>query len=278
MSIENIPEIYIEKASDLKDLFVYDLKMQHNIVKTKVTLTRHMFSFLQTGEKQVNLAEDSIKINNNQSLLIKKGNCIWSELIDKEKENYYCKLLFFSEKRLREFLSKHVNSTSEKEVTPSHFVIRNDSYIDTYLNSLSTIMPAPPLFMNNLLSVKFEELLLYLLNKYKKPFEAYLHSLVNEDTSPFKKVINQNIHSNLGLEEIAFLCNMSLSTFKRRFVKEYGCSPGRWFKEKRLLKVKELLSDGNITPSDIYLDFGYNNLSNFSVAFKKRFGINPSEI
>lgn len=139
-------------------------------------------------------------------------------------------------------------------------------------------MPAPPLFMNNLLSVKFEELLLYLLNKYKKPFEAYLHSLVNEDTSPFKKVINQNIHSNLGLEEIAFLCNMSLSTFKRRFVKEYGCSPGRCFKEKRLLKVKELLSDRNITPSDIYLDFGYNNLSNFSIAFKKRFGINPSEI
>jgi AraC-like DNA-binding protein len=71
---------------------------------------------------------------------------------------------------------------------------------------------------------------------------------------------------------------MSLSTFKRHFIKEYKTSPRKWFKDKQLQKAKETLELDNLKPSDIYLDFGYNNLSNFSIAFKNKFGINPSEI
>ena len=132
--------------------------------------------------------------------------------------------------------------------------------------------------MENLLSVKFEELMLYLLQKYGRKFELYLYSLIASETSPFKKIIENKIHSNLKLEEIAFLCNMSLSTFKRQFIKEYNESPGKWLQNKRLQNAKNLLEQGKLKPSDIYLDFGYNNLSNFSIAFKNKFGFNPSEI
>ena len=132
--------------------------------------------------------------------------------------------------------------------------------------------------MDNLLAVKFEELMLYLINKYGHAFEIYLQSLIVKETSPFKKIIESKIHSNLKLEEIAFLCNMSLSTFKRHFIKEYKMSPGKWLQDKRLQKAKETLEQGNLKPSDIYLNFGYNNLSNFSIAFKNKFGFSPSEI
>ena len=40
---------------------------------------------------------------------------------------------------------------------------------------------------------------------------------------------------------------------------------------------KEILEQGVLKPSDIYLNFGYNNLSNFSIAFKNKFGITPKE-
>lgn len=132
--------------------------------------------------------------------------------------------------------------------------------------------------MENLLSVKFEELMLYLIQKYGRKFELYLYSLIINESSAFKKTVESKIHSNLKLEEIAFLCNMSLSTFKRHFIKEYKTSPGKWLQDKRLQKAKETLERGVLNPSDIYLDFGYNNLSNFSIAFKNRFGFNPSEI
>lgn len=99
-----------------------------------------------------------------------------------------------------------------------------------------------------------------------------------KESSPFKKTVESKIHSNLKLEEIAFLCNMSLSTFKRHFIKEYQISPGKWLQDKRLQKAKKMLETADLKPSDIYLDFGYNNLSNFSIAFKNKFGTNPSEI
>lgn len=278
MLIENIPQIYTNHKQEI-DLFLYDLKMEQNSVKEKVNLTTHMFSFLQNGEKQIHFAETSVKVDKEQSLLLKKGNCIWSELID-NNESYYCRLLFFSENLLKDFLDKNFKGkqTNNIEVSSVFFVIENDHYIKRYLSSLSSLMLTSSLLYKKLLSIKFEELLVYLLDKYGKPFENYLFSLISEEVSVFTKVINQSIQSNLSLEEIAFLCNMSLSTFKRKFIKEYGISPGKWIKEKRLLKAKKILANKEIKPSDIYLDFGYKNFSNFSIAFKKQFGINPSEV
>ncbi len=277
MSIENIPEIYFKDKKENSDLFVYDFKMTNDVVKSKVNLGMNMFSFLQVGKKQVHFAGTSVAVNKDQSLLLKKGNWLWTELLDTDTI-YYCKLLFFSEEKLKEFLEEHSkNKETIKDEIP-YFIIRNDSYIISYLNSLSTINEAPTVFMEKLLSVKFEELMLYLLQKYGRKFELYLHSLIKKETSPFKKIVESKIHSNLKLEEIAFLCNMSLSTFKRHFIKEYKTSPGKWLQEKRLQKAKETLEQDNLKPSDIYLDFGYNNLSNFSIAFKNKFGINPSEI
>ena len=277
MPIENIPEIYLKDTKENPDLLVYDFKMTNDVVKSKVNLGMNMFSFLQVGKKQVHFAGTTVAVNKDQSLLLKKGNWLWTELLDTE-EIYYCKLFFFSEKKLTEFLYKHSeNQEIVKDEIP-YFIIRNDAYIISYLNSLSTISEAPKVFMENLLSVKFEELMLYLLQKYGRKFELYLHSLIIKETSPFRKIVESKIHSNLKLEEIAFLCNMSLSTFKRHFITEYQVSPGKWLQEKRLQKAKETLEQGDLKPSDIYLDFGYNNLSNFSIAFKNKFGCNPSEI
>ncbi|EIA07635.1 transcriptional regulator, AraC family [Flavobacterium frigoris PS1] len=117
--------------------------------------------------------------------------------------------------------------------------------------------------------------MLYLFNKYGELFELYLHSLIAKEASRFKKILVSNIHSNLKLEEIAFLCNMSISTFKRNFISECNTSLGKWMQDKRLQKAKETLEEGKLRPSDIYLDLGYNNLPNFSTAFKNKFGKSP---
>lgn len=277
MPIDNIPELYLDNPSDTPDFFVFDFKMNEDIIKTKVNLNMHMFSFLQKGKKQVHFANTSVQVDNKQSLLIKKGNCIWSELLDIE-DIYYCRLLFFSEDRLKEFIAKHIGHKESNAGSVSYFVIENDTYLTSYLNSLSAIIKTPDAIKGTMLSVKFDELLLYLINKYGTVFENYLLSLVTQGVSSFKEHIEKNVYTALTLEEIAFLCNMSLSTFKRHFIKEWKMSPGKWLRDKRLLKAKELLENGKAKPSEIYLDFGYNNLSNFSSAFKTKFGVAPSEV
>ena len=277
MPIENIPEIYFQNKKTDQDIFVYDFKMSSDVVKSKVNLSMNMFSFLQVGKKQVHFAGTSVAVNKAQSLLLKKGNWLWTELLDTEAV-YYCKLFFFSEKKLTDFLSKYTNDVKPyKEEVPC-FVIENDDYIAAFITSLSSNTFTHHSYSDALLVLKFEEIMLYLLNKYGSTFEDYLHSLISKEISPFKNVVESNVNSNLKLEEIAFLCNMSLSTFKRHITSEYKEPPGRWLQDKRLQKAKELLEGGDLKASDIYLDMGYNNLSNFSVAFKKKFGISPTDI
>lgn len=277
MPIANIPEIYSQNKEFSGDLLVYDFKMTNDVVKSKVNLSMNMFSFLQVGKKQVHFADTSIAVNSKQSLLLKKGNWLWTELLDTEAI-YYCKLFFFSEEKLIEFLQKYTKSGSPHKDEIPYFVIENDEYIITFLNSLSVLGAASSDYTRRLLLVKFEEIMLYLLYKYEQKFEFYLYSLISKEVSPFKKVVESNVYSNLKLEEIAFLCNMSLSTFKRYFAFEYNEAPGKWLQDKRLQRAKDLLQEGVLKPSDIYLEIGYNNLSNFSIAFKNKFGISPKEV
>jgi AraC-like DNA-binding protein len=203
-------------------------------------------------------------------------------LLDNE-EVYFCKLLFFSQKKVEEFLKNHnLTNFNTKPATKKEapfFIIQNDDYIHAFVNSLSSILKLNRASTKNLLALKFEEIMLYLLSKYGDTFTEYLHSLiVTKNNSSFKKIIEANAYSNLNLEEISFLCNMSLSTFKRHFKVEYNQTPAKWMQKKRLKRARKLLQTKENKPSDIYIDLGYNNLSNFSIAFKNEFGINPKDV
>ncbi|MGC1630977.1 MAG: hypothetical protein WA749_02580 [Gelidibacter sp.] len=70
--------------------------------------------------------------------MLKKGNWLWTELPETEAI-YCCKLFFLYEKVLQELLEKHsTNEVIEKEIAP-YFIIRNDTYLSSCLNSLSTM-------------------------------------------------------------------------------------------------------------------------------------------
>ena len=67
---------------------------------------------------------------------------------------------------------------------------------------------------------------------------------------------------------------MSVSTFKREFEKYYSESPIKWFQNKRLEYAHYLLSQEK-SPSEVYFEAGYENLSSFSQAYKTKYGVTP---
>ncbi len=281
MSIQSFPDSFFAPGYAFPDVWVDDYKMDKEVIKSKVQLTQHVFSFLQSGQKQLHFANTAVAGNEQQSILIRNGNCLVSELLNEEAV-YFCKLFFFSQKCLEDFLLKFTIIPTHYRLSTQEtpfFVIENDTYLSLFIDSLSSLMRLKPAQEKAWLVVKFEEIMLYLWNKYGDDFLTYICSLIEkEDKLTFRKKVDTHIWSNLKLEEIAFLCNMSLSSFKRHFISEFNEPPGKWFQRKRLQKAKELLQNGQIKPSDIYLESGYNNLSNFSTAFKNEFGVSPARI
>ena len=165
MLIQSIPEIYLKSKDQNPECFVYDFKMTEDAVNSKVNLTLNMFSFLQTGEKKVQLEDYVVEVNKKQSVLIKSGNCLMTELLNND-EIYFCKLFFFTNKNISDFLEKHnfliENKGTEATETP-FFVIENDDFIHSFVNAISFILNLDSSISSTLLAVKFEEII-YLIN------------------------------------------------------------------------------------------------------------------
>jgi AraC-like DNA-binding protein len=90
--------------------------------------------------------------------------------------------------------------------------------------------------------------------------------------------MKKNFHFNVQLDRFAYLTGRSLATFKRDFQRIFDISPSRWLIQKRLQEAYYQIKEKGKTPSEVYLEVGFEDLSHFSFAFKKQFGMPPSKV
>jgi AraC-like DNA-binding protein len=273
-----IPQGLIQ-AENVPELNVFDYSATEEHLNNKVTLRQHVISFLVHGQKKIHFSNDTVEVNNQYAVMMASGNCLMSECLG-DSNSYQSVLVFFSPENLSSFFLKYPQFVRTKVEPPkAFFVLKQDDYIQHLVVSLQLYLQKPQLFNSSILSLKWEEIMLYLIDKYGEAFVVFLQGLLhNQQEVSFRKVIEDNLYTNLNLEELAFLCNMSLSTFKRHFTSIYHESPGKWLQAKRLERAKEILSQGEMKASEIYQLFGYENLSNFSAAFKHQFGVSPRQM
>ena len=101
-------------------------------------------------------------------------------------------------------------------------------------------------------NIKLEELLLYLSKHYPEKIQRLRNASYDaKDDLLVRQVVTANIYNAVTVEELAFLCHMSLSTFKRRFTRTYGITPNKWLLEKRMQKATQMLSQGECKASKI---------------------------
>lgn len=270
-----------DKVTAQSDLIIYNYHtVDKTSTKAKVIANKHVFSFLQEGEKEVHFYDQSVKFTPSQALLIPASNCLMSERPSHDK-HYRAFLFLFSDTNLTAFRSKYPFLFIDyKKVQDSSlfFLFSQDEFVRSFIHSLQQILPnhSSSTLSGHLLQIKFDEIMLYLCDRYPQKFLPLLASLTASSFDlPLRQVVENNVYNNLSMEELAFLCNMSLSTFKRKFEEVYGTPPARWFHLKRMQQAAFLLKHRNVKASEIHHELGYENLSSFVQAFKKEFGKTP---
>ncbi len=73
-------------------------------------------------------------------------------------------------------------------------------------------------------------------------------------------------------------CTQPSPHLQRDFSKIYDTTPKKWLQKRKLEQAYFLIQQKNRKPSDVYLDVGFESLSHFSYAFKKEFGMTPTEL
>ncbi len=92
--------------------------------------------------------------------------------------------------------------------------------------------------------------------------------------------LTANLKSPIQSKILAKISGVSYRTLSRAFIKRFGITPLGFLRERRLYAAREQLirsSPYEVTISNVAEEFGFNNLGNFSIQYKKLFGESPSE-
>ena len=164
-----------------------------------------------------------------------------------------------------------------KFTPPDAFVqIKKNKLIPDFIRSLKRIYHQGEI-KKAFTNVKQEELLIILL-QHQPELAGILFDFGKPAKIDIEEFMLRHYKFNVSLAQFAYLTGRSLSAFKRDFSNLFNQTPSRWLVQKRLQEAYFLLSETHKKPSEIYLDLGFEAFSHFSFAFKKQFGLTPTEL
>lgn len=250
---------------------------ESSVKNAKTVMETNVISFLLKGEKQIILPNQKLSFDNSSFIVLKKGHYLISEKKSDIGE-FKSILLFFDTDYLFSFYKKYGLKIKKMETTKSFKLLEKDSLLNSIAESLLPYLTSKSKISQDVSFIKLEEILLQIIKKNGSESLLFLFNDVFSDRDiKFQKTIEENIFNGLNVNELAFLCNMSPSAFRRHFIKIYKTSPAKWLTSKRLEKSAELLRSENNKASEIYLQVGFDSLSGFVQSFKKEFGVTPKQ-
>ena len=277
---ESAPPLVLTREAEPVSLLRYCT--QSPAARVRVMLPQNMFTFLLAGEKTVHFAGAQVTVKPHQFVLLAAGNCLMSEKVAAPDADYHSLLLLFDNQLLADFFSRHavwLGKQARPAASQPFLLFEKDAFLVNFTRSLDCLLrEGHPPIPHQLQQAKLEELLLYLA-VHCPGHLPQLHSMgqAASDELLVRQAVTAHIGSPITVEELAFLCNMSLSTFKRRFAQLYDTSPNKWLLAKRMERAAKLLRQDDRKVSEIQDELGYENLSSFIQSFKQMYGVTPKQ-
>lgn len=270
-----LPSDLLKNELPEQGVVVIDYHTEQSSVKNKIILNKNAFSFLIEGNKEIYYGKQHDQLTDNQFLILSEGNCLMTETMTVQN-SYRSLLLFFDVHVLEKFIRLNRLVISKSGTAP-YLVLEYDEYLRSFVKSLLSNRTISSAFLPNFLETKLFELLYYLTSKLGTSFLYSFMLPHSGNQHQFREIIENNSLKKLSVEELAFLSNMSLSTFKRQFKEAYHTSPAKWFLKQRLQFAAVLLSQKNKRPIEIYEELGFESLSSFIHSFKTEYGTTPRQ-
>lgn len=237
------------------------------------------FLYILKGEYDSISETERLRIETEESLLMKCGNYTCNMYPSKESETYQALAVHFHPEILMKiYENKLPNFLSQKlPLDIGMSKLNSDILIQKYIDGILFYFQNPNLVTEEILTLKLKEIIL-LLNQTKNAPEirSILSNLFSPTTHSFREIINAHCYENISLEELAVLNNQSLSTFKREFKKIYNTSPATYLRDKKLERSVKLLLSTDLRTTDIAYECGFTSVSHYSKAFKSKYGTSPT--
>lgn len=246
-----------------------------NILKEQF-IPDNVFIYLAKGAIRVFDGNKSYTFKAGDACIARKNRLAKYELLD-SKDGFEPVIFCFDEPFLQNFQKKHGSKQTPVASTDTFINIQKSRLIESFIQSIKPYFKGVMQLDEAFEDVKYEELLIILL-KNQPELAEILFEFRKPGKIDLEEFMNRNFKFNVSLKQFAYLTGRSLSSFKRDFKNIFNDTPNHWLIQKRLLEAYFLIDKKNQKSSDIYLDLGFEDLSHFSYAFKRSFGITPTDL
>lgn len=231
-----------------------------------------------SGQMSFEAGNHKVTTKRGELLLIRRNQLAELTKQPKDDEHYQTIVIRLKEDLLRQIALEEQLATTSKYTGPSAIIIPANDFLQGFFQSIMPYVQHPEQHqLSDTLGVlKVKEAVQLLLHSMPS-LRDFLFDFSEPHKIDLEKFMLTNYHFNVPVEKFAQLTGRSLAGFKRDFQKVFNTSPRQWLQEKRLTEAKQLIERKQLKPSAIYLDLGFESLSHFSHAFKKKFGKTPTE-
>ncbi|MFT5569913.1 MAG: AraC-like DNA-binding protein [Cyclobacteriaceae bacterium] len=237
------------------------------------------FFYVLNGSFTTVQANGPHRIQEKEGLI--KNNCgnFISQFKPGKNGNYYeAVVTYLYPDVFKEIYNNEVPSFFNTEIAGTPKKLVGDHLLEEFIKGLTIYFQNHELIDDDLVQLKLKELVMILLkSKYYESVHQLFNTIFATGKHEFRTVVENNLYSPINMDEIAFLANKSLSTFKRDFKKEFDETPSRYIKRRRLERAAQLLLATDELVSRVGYDCGFQDATTFSTSFLEHFGSSPSK-
>lgn len=271
MEVISVPAaVSAQPQTGAGEVIFVDYQDQGGHFRNRVSFNCCAFSFVRNGQKHIYRGAGDTILKPGYGMLVPEGNSLITEHTDNE-EKYRSVIVFFPASIGREFIAARLRGKQIQLPQAPYIHFKTNVYIEEYIQHICTLIVRRQKLSKEMAVLKVQELLTAMYELAPEVLTAVFSPAGN---LPLKALVEQHLLSQVTMDELAFLANRSLSSFKRDFLKEYGVPPQKYILDRRMEMARAELFTGKLA-SEIYQDYGYAHLSSFTAAFKRTFGLSP---
>ncbi|SHL87858.1 helix-turn-helix domain-containing protein [Mucilaginibacter sp. OK098] len=247
--------------------------------KEKVCFWNHHTLVLQvSGQFRLETSSQQVSMNAGEMLLIGKNQLGTLTKTPLPGGNYETIIISLQEDLLRKIALEEKLQGGQKYIGPPNILIPPNDYLQGYFQSIVPYARSVSAALTEEMGIlKIKEGVKLLMNAMPA-LRSFLFDFSEPHKIDLEKFMLSNYQFNVPVEKFAQLTGRSLAGFKRDFQKTFDMAPRHWLQERRLTEARHLIESKHQKPSAIYLDLGFESLSHFSHAFKKKFGQTPGTL
>lgn len=161
-----------------------------------------------------------------------------------------------------------------------HFMTEQDTLTQGIFDVLKEELEFSKIGSNFLIDSLKNILAIHLLRKYcttQPKFLNYTDGLSKFKLKQVTDYINEHLHQEIKLIELAAIAQMSVYYFLRLFNQSMGVTPYQYILQRRVEKAKYLLQHSKLSIAEVAANVGFCDQSHLTRYFKRIVGVTPKK-